>query len=135
MTTQNVSFGSGVFRKIGIRSDGFEEIFTHVWKAIPHEERLAIEANLGILHGVPRSYLSSDLQTAMERGGGKTELFHGLCKVVIDTSQSREDVQKALARELAHVLLGHPAKRTDEGLAEREAVAKAKEWGFARRTG
>jgi hypothetical protein len=113
----------------------FYELLDTVWAQIPENEREVIWENLVRIGGVNYGYFSKEQrqkQNMTENEGGITTLDEntGLCIVRIDGSRSHNVIKISIAHELAHVFYNHPKKQTEKPIAEEEAKAKAREWGF-----
>ncbi len=113
----------------------FPELFHEVWTQVPEEDQQIIWQNLAYIHGVDFARYDKKQQlnlniTATE--AGRTTLYENteLCVVYIDGSRSYDNIKISIAHELAHVFYNHPKKQTEKLIAEDEAKAKAREWGF-----
>ena len=113
----------------------FPELLHEVWIQIPEEDQQIIWQNLAYIHGVDYARFNEKQQldrniTATE--AGRTTLYENteLCAVYIDGSRSHDAIKISIAHELAHVFYNHLKKETAKTIAEDEAKAKAREWGF-----
>ena len=113
----------------------FPALLHDVWTQIPEEDQQVVWQNLAYVHGVNYAGYSKEQRlnlnmTDFEAGSTTFDENTGLCIVRIDGSRSHEAIKISIAHELAHVFYNHPKKQTEKPIAEEEAKAKAREWGF-----
>ncbi len=113
----------------------FPQLLHEVWIQIPEEEQQIIWQNLAFIHGVNYAGYSEEQRlnlnmTETEAGGTTLDENEELCVIRIDGSRPHDIIKVSIAHELAHVFHNHPKKQTEKPIAEEEAKAKAREWGF-----
>jgi hypothetical protein len=108
-----------------VYSNDFFNLLDEVWARIPEREQQIIFENLARIAEFDYRTYNNDQKQRLHI----TENT-GLCVVSIDGSRSHGIIKVSIAHELAHVFYNHPKNQIEEAIADEEAKAKAKEWGF-----